>query len=253
VLKAAINGARSRTDCPIVPITPEEIAREARAAVRAGAGALHVHIRGRDGRESYDPDDAARVVCALRDACPGVPLGVGTGLWVTRDPALRLALVRDWKELPDFASVNYHEDGSPELALLLLERGVAVEGALWTPDAARALAASGIADRCLRILIEPLQPELDRALATCAAIEQVLDESGLRAPRLLHGIGATAWALVAEASRRGYDTRIGLEDTLVLPDGSAASGNAALVAAALRVIRDHASPRRPRAGEIPIP
>ena len=32
--------------------------------------------------------------------------------------------------------------------------------------------------------------------------------------------------------RRGLDTRIGLEDVLVLPDGSPATDNAALVAAA---------------------
>jgi uncharacterized protein (DUF849 family) len=38
------------------------------------------------------------------------------------------------------------------------------------------------------------------------------------------------------AARRGYDTRVGLEDTLVLPDGSA-RGNAELVAAARLIVR----------------
>jgi uncharacterized protein (DUF849 family) len=49
---------------------------------------------------------------------------------------------------------------------------------------------------------------------------------------LLHGEGASCWPLVDLAARRGLATRVGLEDTLVLPDGSPAPGNAALVRAA---------------------
>jgi uncharacterized protein (DUF849 family) len=40
------------------------------------------------------------------------------------------------------------------------------------------------------------------------------------------------WPVFAEAVRRGLAGRIGLEDTLVLPDGSPAAGNADLVRAA---------------------
>jgi uncharacterized protein (DUF849 family) len=38
------------------------------------------------------------------------------------------------------------------------------------------------------------------------------------------------------AARRNYDTRTGFEDTLTLPDGSRAESNAALVAAAVRIV-----------------
>ncbi|MEP6687502.1 MAG: 3-keto-5-aminohexanoate cleavage protein [Gemmatimonadales bacterium] len=55
----------------------------------------------------------------------------------------------------------------------------------------------------------------------------------MRAPRLLHGTGPTAWPLLAEAARRGYQARIGLEDRLFLPDGRIAPDNAGLIAAAL--------------------
>ena len=41
-----------------------------------------------------------------------------------------------------------------------------------------------------------------------------------------------AWPLLEIALRRGYDVRIGLEDTLYLPDGHLAADNAQLVAAA---------------------
>jgi uncharacterized protein (DUF849 family) len=59
---------------------------------------------------------------------------------------------------------------------------------------------------------------------------------GVTPPRLLHGLGHCAWRLVDLAARRGYDTRIGFEDTLRLPDGSTAAGNADLVRAARGII-----------------
>jgi uncharacterized protein (DUF849 family) len=40
--------------------------------------------------------------------------------------------------------------------------------------------------------------------------------------------------LIELAARRGYDTRVGLEDSLVLPEGTRAGDNAELVAAARR-------------------
>jgi uncharacterized protein (DUF849 family) len=40
--------------------------------------------------------------------------------------------------------------------------------------------------------------------------------------------------MIAEAAARGYDTRIGFEDTLTLPDGSMAASNAVLVTLARR-------------------
>jgi uncharacterized protein (DUF849 family) len=50
---------------------------------------------------------------------------------------------------------------------------------------------------------------------------------------LQHGEGATTWPVLEDALRRGLDTRIGLEDTLHLPDGALAEGNPALVRAAI--------------------
>jgi uncharacterized protein (DUF849 family) len=83
---------------------------------------------------------------------------VTTGFWALPDVAARLRAVDGWTVLPDFASVNWHEPGSPALARLLLSRGL------------------------------------------------------------------------------GVQTRIGMEDALRLPDGSTASGNAALVSAAMQLL-----------------
>jgi uncharacterized protein (DUF849 family) len=40
--------------------------------------------------------------------------------------------------------------------------------------------------------------------------------------------------LIDVAAQRGYDTRIGLEDVLILPDGRQAKGNGELVAEATK-------------------
>ena len=47
-------------------------------------------------------------------------------------------------------------------------------------------------------------------------------------------VDATAWPLFDQGMRRGHDSRIGLEDTLVLRDGQVAEDNAALVQAVMR-------------------
>jgi uncharacterized protein (DUF849 family) len=56
-------------------------------------------------------------------------------------------------------------------------------------------------------------------------------------PVLVHGEGAWTWPVLRWAQRRGYDARIGLEDTLVDEHGRRAGDNAALVRAALEVPR----------------
>jgi uncharacterized protein (DUF849 family) len=64
------------------------------------------------------------------------------------------------------------------------------------------------------------------------AIHDALDAHRLGAPRLQHGDGEATWILIADAIRRGHETRVGLEDTLHEPDGKTTAGNAPLVRAA---------------------
>jgi uncharacterized protein (DUF849 family) len=179
----------------------------------------------------------ARALAAVRGAIPSTPVGVSTGLWIVSDPVKRHALVKAWTTVPDFASVNFNEEGATALADLLIQRGIGVEAGLFDASAAEIFARSGLAPRCLRIMFEPRGRDAASALRTVSEMEAILDRSSIDRPRLLHGSGATAWALIDEAARRGYDTRAGLEDTLELPDGSIAPDNAAIVAEARRRIR----------------
>ena len=230
LLQACLNGSRPPGAHPALPVTPQALARDTADVVAAGATAVHVHPKGRDGADSLRSADVAAVVTAVRRSAPGVQVGVTTGAWAAPDPRDRVAAVRGWEVLPDVASVNWHEDGADDVAAALLERGVAVEAGLWHLDGVSAWRASPSRHRCLRVLLE-LPDGLDAA-GTGAEAARLLGAVGEGVPVLLHGEGSSCWPAVELAARAGVDTRIGLEDTLELPDGSAAPDNAALVRAA---------------------
>jgi uncharacterized protein (DUF849 family) len=158
---------------------------------------------------------------------------VTTGFWALPDARRRHRAVESWSVLPDFASLNWHEPGSPELAQLLLSRGLGVEVGIFHAEAAESWAASEVAPHCLRVMIE-LQADGDTD--TADAMLDIVRSAGSPAPVLLHGLDESCWPLLQHAGARGLHTRIGLEDTLRLPDGSVAPDNAALVAAAVALL-----------------
>ena len=240
LLKACLNGPHRRGAHPALPVTPAELGAAAAAAVAAGAVALHIHAKDEWGADTLDGAAVAAALAAVRAAAPGTPVGVTTGAWAAAGPAARRAAVRGWSALPDFASVNWHEAGSADLAADLLDRGVGVEAGLWTPDAVRAWLGWPDRGRCLRVLLEVMDDALSPVEAAGRLVDTLGPDPGV--PVLLHGEGTAAWPVLREAGRRGLDARIGLEDTLVLPDGSPAPDNTALVTAAHRLLANPAAP-----------
>ena len=187
-------------------------------------------------------EDVSRTLSAVRSRAPKARIGISTGAWILPDPAARLQAVAAWEVLPDFVSVNFIEEGAVELAKLLLSRAVQVEAGLSEPGAADVFVKSGLAPRCIRVLIEPQEQEMGRALENVNAIEQLLASELAQLssvpPILLHGTEATAWPMMDEAIARGYDVRVGLEDTLVMPDGRMARDNSELVSAAVGKVKE---------------
>ncbi|HEV7624036.1 MAG TPA: 3-keto-5-aminohexanoate cleavage protein [Amnibacterium sp.] len=230
LLQATLNGPLTKADHPAVPVSAAELRADAEACERAGARAFHVHPRDESGREQLHPDVVDRAVAAVRDGTRW-PVGVTTGAWIEGETRRRVAYVQRWHE-PDYASVNLSEAGAFDVARAALGAGIGVEAGVWSVEDAEALLVSGLADRITRVLIEPMGGEADVQLAVVAAIHDVLDRGQVTAPRLQHGDGAATWPLLEDAVRRRIDTRIGFEDTLLLPDGTLAPDNAALVAAA---------------------
>lgn len=232
-VKACINGARTPEAHPDLPVTPAQLAAAAVEAHREGAQAVHMHPKTADGRDSLEPDVVAAAVEAVREALPGLPLGVTTGFWALPDADARRRAVEGWTVLPDFASLNWHEPGSPELAEVLLGKGLGVEVGLFHAEAAASWAQSPMAKHCMRVMIES-QGHEDVAVADDMLAR--VRAAGSPAPVLLHGLDESCWPLLEHAGVCGVQTRIGMEDTLKLPDGSTAPGNAALVAAAIELL-----------------
>jgi uncharacterized protein (DUF849 family) len=236
-LQAALNGARTDAEHPSIPRTPNELAVAARAAVDAGADVVHVHAFDADGVETLAPEPCAEALSAIRAVCPGVPISLTTSAAVEPDVRRRFELVGAWTELPELVTANQGEEGIVELCSLLIARGVGIEAGLLELSDAEAFVRAGIADRCMRVMIEPLDVEPAVAVAHAAAMEEVVAAAGITLEQVHHGEGLACWAVNERGLARGHGIRTGLEDTTVLPDGTLAPDNAALVRAAVAMRR----------------
>ena len=235
-LQAALNGDRIY---PAAPRHPAAIAEAARAAVVAGAQSVHVHSFDDAGRETLDGASCARLLRAIRSICPEIPVSLTTSATIVADPRERVHLVEAWHEMPDLVTANQGEPGIVELCELLLSRGVGIEAGLLTVDDARAFVRSGLADRCRRVLIEPLDIDPDVAVQHAAAMEDIVLSAGIALEQVHHGFGIACWAVNRLGLERGHGIRTGFEDVTVLPDGQEARDNADLVTASARLIREH--------------
>jgi uncharacterized protein (DUF849 family) len=218
-------------------MSPDELAVEARAAADAGAGAFHLHPRDEAGAQTLEPRHVLASVAAVR-ASTGLPVGVTTGIWtVDGDVRRRLALVAGWTgdDRPDYASINLNEPGTEELADLLTSLGIGIEAGVWNAEDARLLGVSGFKDRILWVLLEPADRVPAAAVATAAETAAELTRLGITARQVRHGYDLATWDVLRASLADGQDIRVGLEDTGVLPDGTTATGNGDLVAAAARL------------------
>ena len=84
IITCAITGVLTDPGQHHVPVTPEQLAKEARRAYDAGAAVVHVHFRnqepGKGHLPSWDPQVARDCVQAMREACPGLIINQTTGV-----------------------------------------------------------------------------------------------------------------------------------------------------------------------------
>jgi len=238
-LQAALNGDRIH---PAAPRTPTALAEAARAALDAGAHSVHVHAFDDAGRETLDGAACAKVLRAIRALCPETPISLTTSAAIVEDPGKRFSLVEAWEETPDLVTANQSEPGIVELCEFLLSRGVGIEAGLLCIEDARAFVLSGLAGRCRRVLIEPLDADPHAAVQHAAEMEDIVVSAGITLEQVHHGYGIACWAVNRRALDRGHGIRTGFEDVTLLPDGKQARDNAELVATAARLIRAHLRP-----------
>ena len=227
-VKACLNGGRTREEHPAVPFTPAELAADAAAARRVGAFAVHVHPRDGRGVQTLDAAACDASVAAIRAAVPGLSVGLSTAETIDHDPFARAAAIKLWRTPPDFVSVNVSELGWAGIMRAALQAGIGVEAGLASPRDADELAHSPFAHRLVRALVE-VNDGVDEARAIAELVPKGV-------PQLWHGYGERTWEVVTAGAAVGHDVRVGLEDVLVLPDGSPAPNNADLVSTAVGLI-----------------
>ncbi|MBO0731803.1 MAG: 3-keto-5-aminohexanoate cleavage protein, partial [Acidimicrobiaceae bacterium] len=219
-----------------MPLSRDELVTELQACFRAGATGVHLHVRDRSGSETLDPsavnDTCLQVRGVAEEVGVSAEIGLTTGAWIVPDLARRIAMIREWEGV-DCATVNLSEQGFEDVMSAMLEVGIGIDVGLWAPVEMDRLVQSGLLPHVQRVSIEldPGEPYFLQGEPTDLAqqVNDALDEAGSGCPRLTHGMNDWTWPLVEDAFRRGHDTRVGFEDSVLLPNGATAESNAQLV------------------------
>ncbi len=261
VLTCALTGVLTDPAQHHVPVTPEEMAKEARRARDAGASVVHVHIRSQQpgaGRfPSWDPADATAVCDAIKAEVPELIINLTTGV-VGPDIAGPLACLEAVK--PEMAALNA---GSLNYLKLRSNNDWAWPPMLFDNPVEKieafekVMKAHNIVPECecfdtgiLRSVMlfarrgmVPNPPHVSLVMG----VESGMPNKASWLPLLLEemlpgthwqviGIGRQeVWALHQRCAELGGDLRTGLEDTFYLPDGSKASSNGQLIEALAKV------------------
>ena len=280
IVTCALTGVLTNPKQHPVPVTPAQMAAEARDAFNAGASIMHIHMRNQeDGfghMPSWDPDVAESIVNAIREACPGVIINLTTGV-VGKDISGPLACIRRVK--PEIAacnagSLNYlklKEDRSWAWPPMVFDNPVAkvqqfldvMEEAGTHPEF-ECFDVGIIRSVTMYLKNGMLKPAMGRAeynLVMGVASGMPCDADLLALlPKYMAKdsvwqttlIGrAEIWPVHQKTADLGGMLRTGLEDTFYLPNGERASGNGALITeltiCAERAGRSVASPAEARA------
>jgi len=275
ILTCALTGVLTDPKQHPVPVTPAQMAAEAKAAFEAGASIMHVHIRrqeeGMGHMPSWDPDVVWEVTEAIRAACPGVIINLTTGV-VGKDIAGPLACIRRVK--PEIAACNagtlnylkIRSDGRwawPPMVFdnpvdkvkafldVMHETGTMPEFECFDVGIVRSVAMykkAGMTDHLDYNFVMGVDSGMPADAELLGWLRKQIDP-GVTWQSTLIG-RQEIWPVHQATADLGGMLRTGLEDTFYLPDGSRASGNGALIEALARCARnagrDIASPAEAR-------
>jgi 3-keto-5-aminohexanoate cleavage enzyme len=277
ILTCALTGVLTDPRQHPVPVTPAQMAAEARDAFHAGAVIMHVHLRqqgdGKGHLPSWDPDVAEAVCSAVREACPGVIINLTTGV-IGPDISGPAACIRRVK--PEIAacnagSLNYlklREDGRwawPPMVFdnpvgkiqamldVMAEVGTHPEFECFDVGIVRSVGMyrragmfSGVPEYNFVMGVAsgmPCDAELLSLLPKYAATDAVWQATLIGR--------AEIWPVHQRVAELGGMLRTGLEDSFYLPGGERATGNGPMIEAlaqcARRAGRGIASPAEARA------
>lgn len=277
ILTCAITGVLTDPQQHHVPVTPEELAREARRAMDAGASVIHVHFRnqalGKGHLPSWEPQVARDCVQAMREACPGIVINQTTGV-VGPDyqgPLDCLRATRPEMAACNAGSLNYlkvRADGRWAWPPMLFDNLPAkVQDFIDVMAETNTLPEFECFDvgivRCVQMYVQTGMytrglPEYNFVMGVESGMPADPDLLPIllklkieHAPWQATVIGrANIWPVHQRVAELGGHLRTGLEDSFYLPDGSKATSNGPMIeqlaACAARAGRAIASPAEAR-------
>jgi 3-keto-5-aminohexanoate cleavage enzyme len=241
-------GRRAKADHPAVPLTPDELAATAAACLDAGACMIHTHVRDKDGRHVLDAEAYRAAIAAIR-GCVGDRLVIqitseALGIY---QPAEQMEVVREVRPeavslaLRELRPDEDHEAGFAEFLAWLRREKIGPQIILYTPEEAVQLAA--LKARGL-IPFEDIPVLYVLGRYTAGQKSSPVDLLTFLAPGVPHfthwsvcAFGVHEIACVTAGALLGGHVRVGFENNLLLPDGSTARDNAAIVGATHGVLR----------------
>ena len=271
VVTCALSGAvANRTQCPYIPYTPEEYAKEAKRAFEAGCTVVHIHARKPDGTPSHEVEDFRNIVEAIKAEVPEMIINLSTGaVGIPRE--MRIAHVVELK--PDIAALNMGTMNYAKYSPKRKNWVFAFEfiNSIWDIEFfIEKMVSVGTKPECECFdlgHIETIYPLMDKGLLKVFQVSIILGVVGGASsdPRNLVylstkvpqeaqwqviGISKDQWKLLMQAVILGGHARVGYEDNFYLPNGEMAKSNGELVEAAVRIVRevgrDVASPEEAR-------
>jgi uncharacterized protein (DUF849 family) len=265
VVSCALTGGGDTSGIsPHVPVTPEQIAREALAVRSAGAAIVHIHVRNpATGKPSRDLALYRETVERIRDAGTDVIINLTTGPGARfvpdlADPAragLGSALASPESRVAhvlalrpeicslDVATMNFGAHAMVNIprdieAMARMIREAGVKPELEVFDLGHVALAARMVEQGLFEAPPFLQLCLGipgGAPATTEAMLAMRNFLPAGAVWSAFGISRHQFPMVAQAAVLGGNVRVGLEDNLYLSRGELAPGNAPLVERAVRI------------------
>jgi len=266
LITCAVTGNITRPDQhPRLPITPEQIAIASLEAAKAGAAAVHIHVRDpHTGRPSMDVGLYREVIERIRAVDDALIINLTTGpggRFIPSEDAPKIAApgttllppekrVEHILELkPDVCSLDLNTMNSgaevvintpknvTRMANVIREAGVKPELEIFDSGdihLALDLIASGVLDGPgLWTFVTGVK------YGFAASPETLLYARGLLPPGAIwsaFGVGRFEFPMVAQAWLAGGHVRVGFEDNLYIGKGVLAESNAQLVARAKEIV-----------------
>ena len=259
LITCAVSGAvANKEQCPGIPYTPEEYAKEVRRARDAGASMVHIHARQPDGTPTVSVEHYRAITRAILAETPDIIVNFSTG-WVGLPMAERVAHITELK--PEVGALNM---GSMNYAKYSRKRKDFVFNFVFENNfddiifLLERMKEAGVKPECECFdvgHVESVEPLLDLGVISSpvqfSLIHGVLGGISATARNLAHmssvvpdgstwgviAISREQWSMVGAAASLGGNVRVGLEDNFYLPSGEMASSNGELVEAAAQIIR----------------